>query len=159
MFSCVLAVCWWEWEKTASEVWEGSAVCTMPHLLWWNGHPLFQQTGQRRGQCHMIYISSHNSMYDQHLTYCDWANIAYYCDCWIIVLCVLDTKQTISIFVWQEEWWNLLLFLLLLCSPTRALGLLNWWRGQNSSLGVCWARCPAWCSVMGLILIWGVFFQ
>ena len=30
--------------------------------------------------------------------------------------------------------------------------------GWNSSLVVCWARCPAWCSIMGLILLWEEFF-
>ena len=29
------------------------------------------------------------------------------------------------------------------------------YRDQNSSLVMCWACCPAWCSVMGSILLWG----
>ena len=29
--------------------------------------------------------------------------------------------------------------------------------GQNSSLVVYWAGCPAWCSVMGSIFLWGEF--
>ena len=28
-----------------------------------------------------------------------------------------------------------------------------------AQLVVCWAGCPAWCSVMGLIVLWGEFFQ
>ena len=31
-------------------------------------------------------------------------------------------------------------------------------QGPISSLVVCWAHCPAWCSVMGSILLWGEFF-
>ena len=31
--------------------------------------------------------------------------------------------------------------------------------GQNSLLVVCWARCPAWCSVKGSILLCGEIFQ
>ena len=31
--------------------------------------------------------------------------------------------------------------------------------GRNSSLVVCWAWCPAWSSVVGLILLWGGFFS
>ena len=31
--------------------------------------------------------------------------------------------------------------------------------GWNSSLVVCWAHCPAWCSVVGSILLWGEFFR
>ena len=27
--------------------------------------------------------------------------------------------------------------------------------GRNSSLLVSWARCPAWCSVVGSVLLWG----
>ena len=30
--------------------------------------------------------------------------------------------------------------------------------GRNSSLVECWARCPAGCSVVGSILLWGDFF-
>ena len=30
--------------------------------------------------------------------------------------------------------------------------------GRNSSLVVCWARCPVWCSIVGSILLWGEFF-
>ena len=30
--------------------------------------------------------------------------------------------------------------------------------GRNSSLVACWARCPAWQSVVGSILLWGYFF-
>ena len=42
----------------------------------------------------------------------------------------------------------------------------GWWGWEwggggegGSSLVVCWARCPAWCSVVGSILLWGEFFQ
>ena len=31
--------------------------------------------------------------------------------------------------------------------------------GWNSWLVVRWARCPAWCSVVGSILLWGEFFR
>ena len=31
-------------------------------------------------------------------------------------------------------------------------------RGRNSSLVVYWAHCPAWCCIVGLILLWGEFF-
>ena len=30
---------------------------------------------------------------------------------------------------------------------------LIWGGGQNNLLVVCWAHCPAWCSVVGSILL------
>ena len=30
---------------------------------------------------------------------------------------------------------------------------------QNSSFVVCWALCPAWCSIVGSTLLWGEVFQ
>ena len=38
------------------------------------------------------------------------------------------------------------------CQSLQSLGV------GIAQLVVCWARCPAWCSVMGLILLWGEFF-
>ena len=35
---------------------------------------------------------------------------------------------------------------------------LAYFQGRNGSLVVCWAHCPALCSVVGSILLWGFFF-
>ena len=43
--------------------------------------------------------------------------------------------------------------------PLQYQFLFHWYGGWNSSLVVCWAHCPAWCSVVGLILLWGEFFR
>ena len=37
--------------------------------------------------------------------------------------------------------------------------ILNEVGGRNSLLAVFWALCPAWCSIMGLIFLWGEVFQ
>ena len=42
-------------------------------------------------------------------------------------------------------------------SPWSTISKPCW--GWNSSLVVCRAHCPAWCSVMGSIVFWGKFFS
>ena len=37
------------------------------------------------------------------------------------------------------------------------VGLILLW-GRNSSLVVCWAGCRVWCNTVGVVLLWGGFF-
>ena len=37
--------------------------------------------------------------------------------------------------------------------------LATWMGGRDSSLVVCQTRCPAWCSILGSILLWGDIFS
>ena len=56
-------------------------------------------------------------------------------------------------------WWHLMVGSVLFW-PLLLQVHMSWLTifGQNSSLVVCWACCSSWCSVMGLILLWGEFF-
>ena len=53
----------------------------------------------------------------------------------------------------EEEFFVLFLFLGVWEEGGEGVG------GGIAQLVVCWVRCPAWCSVVGSILLWGEFFR
>ena len=57
---------------------------------------------------------------------------------------------------WTVIWWNV--SQKQLAHMTSECDLLDICQGGRNSLLVCWARCSAWYSVVGLILPWGEFF-